>query len=246
VATVYLPNFVLPTSATQRLRHLRKEYVRDDLNGHFLPARERLLIENTSLEVSPFQTRLLIWLRDHINSDIPRAWYNLVLGHDLHYSTFANLHYKHFHANEIDPFTGQLGWLENVGLASVGKVTIAFTQYEALNLVTPAAGYGTFHYHEVGTGTTAETEYDTILATSAIPSSLAARVAGTQLNPTPSTYQTVATLTSTAAVTWQEHGIFNAASGPTLLDRSLIVPPPVLSIADYVQFTYTLTKNAEP
>ena len=72
-----------------------------------------------------------------------------------------------------------------------------------------------------------------------------ARATGTQTNPTASTYQSIATVTADTSETWQEHGIFNASTGPTLMDRSLISPTAPVVASDTVQFTYVLTKNAE-
>jgi hypothetical protein len=185
-------------------------------------------------------------MRDHVNHEIPRWYYNAVLGHDLHVSTFAQLHAKHFHAQERDPFTGQMGWLENVGLVSQGKVGSSFVNFEALMLVTDATTMGDYKYHETGTSATAEANTDTALVTTAITASLAARVSGTQTNPTSPTYQSVATLTATGTATWQEHGIFNATTSITLMDRSLISPTVAVVTSDTVQFTYTLTKTPEP
>jgi hypothetical protein len=71
-------------------------------------------------------------------------------------------------------------------------------------------------------------------------------VAGTQTNPTASTYQSVAVITADTVETWAEHGIFNALSGQVMLDRSLLSPTIAVQINDSVEFTYILTKSAEP
>jgi hypothetical protein len=218
--------------------------IRDDVNGHYRIEREQLLVPK--LSHWGWRQEILAWMRDHVNHKIPRWYYNFVLGHDLHVSTFAQLHVKHFHAHERDPFTGEMGWLENVGLVSQGKVTSAFINYESLMLVTDSTVIGDFKYHETGTSATAEANTDTALVTTAITGSLAARVAGTQTNPTSPTYQSVATLTATGSATWQEHGLFSAATGVTLMDRSLISPTVAVVSSDTVQFTYTLTKTPEP
>lgn len=219
----------------------RSQFVRDDTLGHFRPAREGLLYDLQKFSALPPQQRLLAWLRDNVNPGIPRAWYRLVLGHDLHISTWAELFMRHYHATERDPFTGQLGWWENVGLVSSGKVTTAFRDFEALNLVTDSTTYGDFKYHEVGTSATAEANTDTALvATTGI-----ARAVGTQTNPSASTYQSIATVTADTSETWQEHGLFNASTSVTLMDRSLISPTAPVVASDTVQFTYVLTKNAE-
>jgi hypothetical protein len=187
---------------------------------------------------------VLAWLRDHVHPGIPRAWYQLVIGHDLHISTFAQLHYKHFHALERDPFNpDKIGWLENVGLASMGKVTTAFRDFESTNLVTDSTTYGDFKFHEVGTDNTAEANSQTGLVTT----TGIARVTGDQANPTANTYRSIATVTADTSETWQEHQINNLSSGTgTMLDRSLISPTVPVNAPDTVQFTYTLTKNAEP
>ena len=224
-----------------RAAMLRKRYVRDDTLGHFLPHREGLLYDVQKLSSVPPQQRLLAWLRDHVHSGIPRAWYRLVLGHDLHISTWAELWMRHYHATEVDPFTGKMGWMENVGLVSSGKVTTAFRDFEAGQLVTDSTAYGDYKYHEVGTDNTAEANTQTAL----IVSTGIARATGTQTNPTASTYQSVATVTADTSETWQEHGLFNASSGVTLMDRSLISPTAPVVASDTVQFTYVLTKNAE-
>jgi hypothetical protein len=164
-----------------------------------------------------------------------------VLGHDAHISMMAELYVKHYHATQVDPFTGQLGWLENVGRVSQGKVTTAFRDFLALMLVTDATTMGDYKYHEVGTDATAEANSQTaLIATSGI-----ARVSGTQTNPSASTYQSVATVTADTSETWQEHGLFNASTSVTLMDRSLISPTVSVVASDTVQFTYTLTLNAE-
>lgn len=224
----------------ERMAQLRKQYVRDDTLGHYKPAREGLLYDVQRFD-TPAQQRLLAWLRDHINPGIPRAWYRLVLGHDLHVSTWAELFMRHYHATERDPFTGKMGWWENVGLVSSGKVTTAFRDFEAGQLVTETSAYGDFKYHEVGTSNQAEANTDTALITT----TGIARQTGTQTNPTASTYQSVATVTADTSETWQEHGLFNASSSGTLMDRSLISPTAPVVASDTVQFTYTLTKNAE-
>lgn len=57
---------------------------------------------------SNVQRKVLEWGRDHIHKEIPFWYYNLVLGHDLHVSTFANLYARHFHSGWADPITGEV------------------------------------------------------------------------------------------------------------------------------------------
>jgi hypothetical protein len=109
----------------RRVDEVRAGLVRDDEHGHYRRSRAGLLLQNKRYDL-PFQQRFLAWLRDNISAEIPRAYYRALLGHDLHVSMFAELYVEHFHATERDPFTGELGWLENVGLVSRDKVTTAF------------------------------------------------------------------------------------------------------------------------
>lgn len=227
---VFLPRPALP-----------RGLVRDDVQGHHRAERAHLLYDMAKITRVPRQQRILAFLRDNVNPGIPRAYYQAVLGHDLHVSTFAELYVKHFHATQRDPFTGEMGWVENVGLVSRGKVTTAFRDFEAGQLVAETSAYGDFKYHEVGTSAGAEANTETALVTT----TGIARVAGTQTNPTGSTYQSVATVTADTTETWQEHGLFNASTGVTLMDRSLISPTVAVVASDTVQFTYVLTKTAE-
>lgn len=228
------------SDAERRMQQLRRELVRDDTVGHFRPAREKLLYDLQRFEISP-QQRLLTWLRDNVHPEIPRAWYKMVLGHDLHISAWSELFVQHWHAHEYDPFTGDLGWMENLGLVSSGKITTAFRDLETLYLVADSTAYGDFKYHEVGTDNTAEANSQTALITT----TGITRVAGTQTNPTASTYQSVATVTADTTETWQEHGLFNASTSVTLMDRSLISPTVAVVNLDTATFTYVLTKSAE-
>ena len=69
------------------------------------------------------------------------------------------------------------------------------------------------------------------------------RVAGSQTEGAANVYVSVGTIsyTSTKAIT--EHGLFNASTGPTLLDRSVFSAVNVVS-GDSVQYTYSLTVNS--
>lgn len=215
--------------------------IRDDINGHFWKPREKLLYQHKNWDVA-WQQKMLAWLRDNVHREIPRTYYKALLGHDLHISMFGELFTQHFHNEERDPFTGELGWLENVGRVSCGKVTTAFRDYNATQFVTDATSFGDFKFHRPGTGTTAEANTQTALTTDA-----GLEATGNQTNPTASTYQTVATVTADGTETWEEHSVRNAtgAAGGTMLDRSLISPnAPVVNL-DTVTFTYVLTVNAE-
>lgn len=130
------------------------------------------------------------------------------------------------------------GFIENLGWLSGGKVTTAFVSKEVAELVA-AAEYADFDFHEVGTSAAAEANTETALvATSGI-----ARATGTPTDADP-IYQNVGTVTADATETWEEHGLFNNSTGPTLMDRSLTGGQSVSS-GNSVQYTYQLTKNAE-
>lgn len=219
---------------------LQQFYTRDDEHGHYMKSRAHLMLHLDKHEV-PVQQKALAFLRDHVHHGIPRAYYRAFLGHDLHISTFAMLHAQQYHAHLIDPFTGRLGWWENLGLVSPYKVTVAFRDFEIDQLQTATSAYGTFKYHEVGTDATAETNAQTAL----IVTTGIARVAGTQTEVAADQYRSVATITADSTETWQEHGLFNASSGVTMMDRNLISPTVAVVNLDTVQFTFTLTKNAE-
>jgi hypothetical protein len=224
-----------------RLARLKRELVRDDSGGHFFPKRAGLLYQHRRWDTPSWQQAVLAWLRDNVHPGLPRAYYRALLGHDLHVSTFAQLYVEHFHASEPDPFTGRIGWTENVGQVSCGKVTTAFRDFECAQLVTESALYGDYKFHEVGTSATAEANTDTAL----VVTTGIARATGNQTNPTASTYQSVATVTADTSETWQEHGLFNASTSVTLMDRSLISPTVAVVSLDTVTFTYVLTKTAE-
>lgn len=216
--------------------------VRDDEGGHYLASRARFRYELRDWSEA-WQQRMLAWLRDNVHPGIPRAYYRATLGHDLHVSQFAELFVKHFHADQVDPFTGRdTGWLENCGRVSCGKVTTAFRDYNATQFVTDATSFGDFKFHRPGTDATAESNAQTALITDA-----GLEATGNQTNPSASTYQSVGTVTADATETWAEHSIRNAtgASGGTMLDRSLISPTVAVVNLDTVQFTYLLQLNAE-
>lgn len=133
------------------------------------------------------------------------------------------------------------GFIENLGWLSGNKVTDAFVSEEIDELVSATASeYADFDYHEVGTDATAEnaTTQDALVATTSIT-----RVAGTPTDADP-IYRTVGTITGDTGETWEEHGVFNNITGPTMMDRSLTGGQAVI-LSDQVEYTYELTKNYE-
>ena len=217
------------------------ELVRDDQLGHYRRGRAKYLYKNKRR--STWRQRLLCWLRDHVWRGLPRAYYKLVLGHDLHTSLYAELYVRHYHATERDPFTGKMGWMENVGLVARGKVTIAFRDFEVDNLVADTVEYGDFKFHRPGLGTAAELNTDTVLQTDA-----GLEATGTQLEgASADIYKSVATVTADVTETWEEHSIRSqtGATGGKMMDRSLISPNVSVVNLDTVEFTYEITKTAE-
>jgi len=203
---------------------------------------QKILKENAKVTG---QRRVLEWLRDHVNSSIPRWYYNLVLGHDVHLTVWADLRARVYRAKEgiwEHPYKAGL-WLPNNDFAPViarRKVTVVFRNDIVDNLVTDTTAFGDYKFHEVGTSNQAESNADTaLIATSGI-----ARATGTQVEFAADQYRSVATITADTTETWQEHGIFNIAAAGVLMDRSIFAGIAVNNL-DQVQFTYTITFNAE-
>jgi hypothetical protein len=238
--TLPSPSGSLSVVKTYDVQKYRAQYVQNDVTGHFRPERAGLLLRNKKLVV-PTQQKILAFLRDNVHKDLPRKWRELVLGHDSHISISAALYMKHFHATWRDPFTGKMGWWEDVGLVSRNKVTTAFRDNIVDNLVTDTTAFGDYKFHEVGTSNQAEANTDTALITT----TGIARVAGTQVEASANVYRSVATITADATEVWQEHGIFNIVTAGVLMDRSLVSPTASVVASDNVQFTYEITFNAE-
>ena len=210
-------------------------------NGHYSREREQYLYHNATR--SMWRKQALTFLRDHVNPAIPRWYYQLMLGHDLHLSTSAELYVRHYHTTERDPFTGLMGWMENVGLVSRGKVTGEFRDFTIDNLVSDTTEFGDFKFHRPGLTATAEDNTDTVLASDA-----GLTATGTQLEgATADIYKSVATVTADATETWNEHVINSqtGAGGGILMDRSAFTPTVSVVNLDTVEFTYQLTLNEE-
>lgn len=92
-----------------------------------------------------------------------------------------------------------------------------------------------FVQHASGTGNTAENVADTTLVTE-----VESRVAGTAAENGANVFQSVATIPYTATRAIVEHGLFNAATAGTLMDRSVFAAINVDN-GDSIEFTYELT-----
>ena len=119
-------------------------------------------------------------------------------------------------------------------------VTDAYVALLVDELQASEALHSTFKYHDSGEGTTAENATDTALETPCGE----ARDTGTQIEgATANIYKSVATHTygDTFAIT--EHGLFNASTVGTLMDRSKFAAVNVGN-GEKIEFTYQLTVNS--
>lgn len=127
----------------------------------------------------------------------------------------------------------------NYGVLSRRVVTTAFVNFMVDQLQTETSVWGDFKYHDSGVGSTAENVANTDMETTDGES----RVTGSQTEGAANVYVSVGTIsyTSTKAIT--EHGLFNAATGVTLLDRSVFSAVNVVN-GDSIQYTYSLSVNS--
>jgi hypothetical protein len=126
---------------------------------------------------------------------------------------------------------------EMVDYGCVGRrvVTTAYVNLLCAELQASVAAHSTLRWHAIGTGNTAEAVGDTALVTE-----VESRVSGTQAANAANIYETVATITATAARAVVEHGVFSASTAGTLLDRT-VFSVVNLAIGDSLQATYRLT-----
>ena len=137
-------------------------------------------------------------------------------------------------------FLGLFGKPRPVIRTSKRVVTTAFANFLAAQLITDSVAIGDFKYHDSGTGTVAEAVGDVGLGT---PWG-GARDVGTQVQGGDATkYKSVATTTYTGTFAITEHGLFNAATGVTLMDRSVITAIGVVN-GNQIEWTYKLTVAA--
>jgi len=129
------------------------------------------------------------------------------------------------------------GIVEDRGIVATHEVTDTFVAelVDALQAGGVAA-FDDYKYHDSGTDNTAEDQTDTALGAACGD----ARTTGTQIEgATANIYKSVATHTYGGTYSIVEHGLFNASSGGTLMDRSLISAVAVES-GDKIEFTYEL------
>lgn len=116
-------------------------------------------------------------------------------------------------------------------------VTDAFVAFVVDQLQTETSAFGDFKYHDSGIGVGAEAAGDTALGT---PWG-GARTAGTQIEgATANIYKSVGTTTYNATKAITEHGLFNAASAGTLMDRTVFSAINVVD-TNQIEFTFQIT-----
>ena len=131
------------------------------------------------------------------------------------------------------------GTFKDFGLVSVREVTSAFADHLVNCLTTSGDVLDNFNQHKMGAGSTAETSSQTALVTAQAGAQGATGNAAATHNGT-NVYRTVGTLTAGSAYGCREHGVFNASTGGTLLDRSVVTNID-LNTDDVVTWTYELT-----
>jgi len=135
------------------------------------------------------------------------------------------------------------GKYEEVGKREVlnRKVTTAFVNFIVAQLQVETSIFGDFKYHDSGTGVGAESAGDTALGTPCGE----ARTSGTQDEGGETyEYESVATHTYAGPFAITEHGLFNASTGVTLMDRTVFAAINVIS-GDKIEFTFTIQFSAE-
>lgn len=131
---------------------------------------------------------------------------------------------------------------ERVDYGLVGRrvVTTAFVNFVVDQLQTETSAFGDFLYHDSGEGNTAENVTDTDIETTDGES----RATGNQgEGASANIYQSVGTISYTSTLAIVEHGLFNASTSGTLMDRTVFSAVNVVN-GDSIQFTYQLTVTA--
>jgi len=159
-----------------------------------------------------------------------RAWrvpLALALRIPTYYGTLRVRHFK------VD------GVVVDYGLVGCRVVTTAFVNFIVDQLQTETAVFGDFKYHDSGVGTTAEAVGDTDVETTDGES----RATGSQTESSANVYRSVGTVAYTTTKAITEHGLFNATTGVTLMDRTVFTAINVVN-GDSIEFTYDLTLTA--
>lgn len=133
------------------------------------------------------------------------------------------------------------GVVTDYGTVARGLVTTAFVNFLVDQLQTETSVFGDFKYHDSGVGVTGASNGDTDIETTDGES----RATGSQEEgASANIYKSIGTIAYTTSKAITEHGLFNAASGVTLMDRHTFTAINVVN-GDSIEFTYELTANAE-
>lgn len=128
----------------------------------------------------------------------------------------------------------------NYGLLGCKVVTTAFVNFMVDQLQTETSTWGDFLYHDSGEGNTAENASDTDIETTDEES----RATGDQgEGASANIYKSVGTISYTSTKAIVEHGLFNASTSGTLMDRTVFSAVNVVN-GDSIEFTYQLTCTA--
>lgn len=131
------------------------------------------------------------------------------------------------------------GTVEDLGLLSTKVITDAFVNYVVDELQSSSGGIANFRYHAAGIGAAAEAQTDTVLGSEVESRALGSQTEGASAN----IYRTVGTVNFGASYAITEHGLFRAATGDVLADRSVFGAINVGN-GDAIEFTYELTLPA--
>lgn len=134
--------------------------------------------------------------------------------------------------------------VEDLGLVSCRKVTLAFAERLVDAMITSGDVIDSFNQHKQGSGSTAEASGDTALVSAQAGAQAVTGGAAMTHGASSNIFRTVGTLTAGSAYGIREHGVFNASTGGILLDRSVVTNIDV-NTDDVVTWTYELTVNTE-
>lgn len=127
----------------------------------------------------------------------------------------------------------------NYGTIGYRVVTTAFAEFMVDQLIAETSVWGDFKFHDSGVGVTAAVIGDTDIETTDAES----RATGSQVESTSVIYESVGTIAYTTTKAITEHGLFSAATGVTLMDRTVFSAINVVN-GDSIEFTYDLTVTA--
>jgi len=127
----------------------------------------------------------------------------------------------------------------NYGLLSYRMITTAFVNFVTDQLQVETSVFGDFKYHDSGEGITDPAIGDVDIETTDGES----RATGSQTESAANVYRSIGTIAYTTTKAITEHGLFNAATGVTLMDRSEFAAINVVN-GGSIQFTYDLTLTA--